>query len=178
MRNIIVIGASAGGIAALLRLLGGLKSSMDAAFFVVQHLSQQSNAQNIIGLFQKQTSLSCEIASDGYAFQSGHLYLTPPGHHLILEQHKMILTAGASGHKYTPSVDVLFRSAAVAFGNRVIGIILTGALYDGTSGMSAIKSCGGMCIVQDPGQAQFSMMPCRWTTRPGSRRSRQGYGTF
>ncbi|MBP1223091.1 chemotaxis protein CheB [Flavobacterium sp. 1355] len=159
MRNIIVIGASAGGIPAIKSVLGGLGGQMDAAFFIVQHLSRDSSAQNIIEIFQRHTSLVCEVASDGMPFQAGHLYLAPPDHHLILEEEHMRVTSGAYENKHRPSVDALFRSAAVAYGNRVIGIVLTGTLEDGTSGMSAIKRCGGTCIVQDPSLAQFYSMP-------------------
>lgn len=159
MRNIIVIGASAGGIIAIKSLLKGLKAEMDAAFFIVQHVSRDSSAQNIVEIFQRQTSLSCEVAADGAPIQGGHLYLAPPDHHLILSNGQMSVTSGAYENKHRPSVDVLFRSAAVAYGNRVIGIILTGTLEDGTSGMSAIKRCGGTCIVQDPAEAQFYSMP-------------------
>jgi two-component system chemotaxis response regulator CheB len=159
MRNIIVIGASAGGITAVKSLLGGLDRSMDAVFFIVQHLSRESNAHSIVEIFQRQTSLICEVASDGTFFKRGHLYLAPPDHHLIVEHEQMAVTHGAYENKYRPSVDVLFRSTAITFGNRVIGIVLTGMLEDGTSGMSAIKRCGGTCIIQNPADAEFYSMP-------------------
>jgi len=159
MKNIIVIGTSAGGISAVKKIVKGLDNMMDAAFFVVQHMARDSNAQLIIELFQKQTSLVCHVAADGMPIERGHLYLSPPNHHLILDKKQIVVTHGAHENKYRPSIDVLFRSAAVTFGNRVIGIILTGMLEDGTSGMSAIKRCGGICIVQDPDEAEYLSMP-------------------
>lgn len=159
MRNIIVIGASAGGIPAVKSLLGGLGPAIDAAFFVVLHLSLDSDAKEIAAIFQRAGTLVCEVAADGMEFERGHLYLAPPDHHLMLERGRMQVTSGAYENKYRPSIDVLFRSAAVGFGNRVVGIVLTGMLEDGTSGMSAIKRCGGTCIVQEPSEAQFQAMP-------------------
>jgi two-component system chemotaxis response regulator CheB len=159
MRNIIVIGTSAGGISAVKKLVTGFNNTLDAAFFVVQHMARDSNAQLIIEIFQKQTSLLCHVAVNGMPIERGHLYLAPADHHMILNKEKIAVTHGAHENKYRPSVDVLFRSAAVTFGNRVIGIVLTGMLEDGTSGMSAIKRCGGICIVQDPEEAQFLSMP-------------------
>ncbi|GEP52591.1 hypothetical protein FNO01nite_32630 [Flavobacterium noncentrifugens] len=91
--------------------------------------------------------------------EAGHLYLAPVDHHLMVENEHMIITQGTQENRYRPSIDVLFRSAAAAFGNRVIAIILTGMLEDGTSGMSAVKRCGGVTIVQDPDDAQFPSMP-------------------
>jgi two-component system chemotaxis response regulator CheB len=159
MKNIIVVGASAGGILAVKSLISGLQGSMDAAFFIVQHLSRDSDAQSIVEIFQRHTSLSCKVASDGMIIEAGHVYLAPPDHHLVLNREYMGVTHGTHENKYRPSIDVLFRSAAVTFGNRVIGIILSGMLEDGTSGMSAVKKCGGRCIVQNPKDAEFLSMP-------------------
>jgi two-component system chemotaxis response regulator CheB len=159
MRNIIVIGASAGGITTVKELLSGLQDNLDAAFFVVQHVSRDSSAQNIVEIFQKHTSLICKVASDSMLIEAGKLYLAPPDHHLILDNELLMVTNGARENNHRPSIDVLFRSAAVNFGNRVIGIILTGMMEDGTSGMSAVSRCGGICIVQNPADAQFFSMP-------------------
>jgi two-component system chemotaxis response regulator CheB len=159
MRNIIVIGASAGGIGTVKELLSGLQDNPDAAFFVVLHLSRSSNTQHIVEVFQKQTTLICKVASDGMFIETGTLYIAPPDHHLILDKELLVVTNGAKENNHRPSIDVLFRSAAVTFGRRVIGIILTGMLEDGTSGMSAVSRCGGICIVQRPTDAQFLSMP-------------------
>jgi two-component system chemotaxis response regulator CheB len=89
----------------------------------------------------------------------GYLYIAPPSHHMMLKDGKVRINQGTMENRYRPSIDVLFRSTAVAYGVQVIGIVLTGMLDDGTSGMSAIKRCGGICIVQEPGDAAYSDMP-------------------
>jgi two-component system chemotaxis response regulator CheB len=159
MRNIIVIGASAGGIPALKKVLGGLSATLDAAILIVLHVSPRSNCSVIAQGFQKQTVLPCTVASDMMPLEGGVVYLAPADHHLMVKDTMLRVTNGPHENKYRPAVDVLFRSAAVAFGHRVIGIVLTGMLEDGTSGMLAIKRSGGLCIVQDPDTAEFSDMP-------------------
>jgi len=158
-RNVIVIGASAGGIRALSSLIAGLPDDLDAAILVVLHLSKRSNADVITMGFQKQTTLNCQVATEGAKIKKGHLYLAPPEHHLMISSGNIHLTQGPHENKYRPSIDVLFRSAAVHYGHRTIGIILTGLLDDGTSGMSAIGKAGGICIVQDPADAEYGDMP-------------------
>jgi len=159
MRNIIVIGASAGGIGAVKKMVMGLSADLDAAFVVVLHLSTKSNAQNIADILQKQTSLRCLVARDNMLIESGNMYLAPQDNHLMVKAGLLKVNQGPHENKYRPSIDVLFRSAAVSYGNRTIGIILTGMLEDGTSGMWAVKSCGGICIVQDPVEAEYPDMP-------------------
>ncbi|PRY55233.1 two-component system chemotaxis response regulator CheB [Arcticibacter pallidicorallinus] len=158
-RNVIVLGASAGGIAALSSLISGLPDDLDAAVLVVLHLSRKSNADIIITGFKKQTTLNCQVASEGAKIRKRHLYLAPPEHHIIVRNGQIHLTQGPHENKYRPSIDVLFRSAAVHYGHRTIGVVLTGLLDDGTSGMSAIKKAGGICIVQDPSDAEYGDMP-------------------
>jgi len=159
IKNILVIGASAGGTSAISQLLSGLSPSMDIAVLVVLHVSRKSNPNIIGATFQKKTLLKCKVAQDGWPLQRGYAYIAPPEHQLMVKRNKLCLTQGTHENKYRPSIDVLFRSAAVNFGHRTIGVILTGLLEDGTSGMWAIKQCGGICIVQDPEEAQFSDMP-------------------
>jgi two-component system chemotaxis response regulator CheB len=159
MRNIIVIGASAGGIDAIKKMLAGLDKSIDAAVCIVQHVAETSNAGAIVAILQKETSLACSVAENGIAIEKGHVYLAPPKHHLLVDGDLLLLTTGAHENKYRPAIDVLFRSAAVNYGHRVIAVILTGMLEDGTSGMSAVKKSGGICIVQNPSDAQFPSMP-------------------
>lgn len=156
---IIVIGASAGGIPAISTLCSGLPPDLPAAVFVVLHMSSLSSGENLARIFQRHTDLNCQVAEDGSNIQAGHLYVAPPNHHLLLTEGLMKVNQGTRENKYRPSIDVLFRSAAVAYRSRVIGIILTGLLEDGTSGMYAVKRCGGTCIVQEPEEAQFSDMP-------------------
>jgi two-component system chemotaxis response regulator CheB len=156
---IIVIGASAGGIPAIRSLCEGLPADLSAAVFVVLHMSPLSSGENLARIFQRHTDLTCRVAEDGSSIQAGHLYVAPSNHHLLLTEEGIKLNQGTRENKYRPSIDVLFRSAAVAYRSRVIGVVLTGMLEDGTSGMYAIKRCGGTCIVQEPEEAQFSDMP-------------------
>ena len=159
IRNIIVIGASAGGIPAVNEVISNLSEEMDLAVVVVIHVSRKSNAQHIAAAFQRNTDLVCKVAGKDMPLQKGHLYVAPPEHQLMVKEDRLLLNVGAHENKYRPSIDVLFRSAAVNYGHRSIGIVLTGLFEDGTSGMYAIQRCGGVCIIQDPSEAQFSDMP-------------------
>lgn len=158
-KRTIVIGASAGGIPAVSKLLAGLPDLAGLSILVVLHLSRTSNAKNIVSIFQKHTSLICKVAVDGSKIEDGHLYLAPSDHHLLIKDDKIIVHQGPHENRYRPSIDVLFRSAAVSLGNAVIGVVLTGMLDDGTSGMYAINKTGGICIVQDPTDAEYDDMP-------------------
>lgn len=156
---IIVIGASAGGRDALCKFAATLPRDLDAAVFVVLHLSRQGIDNFLTNQLQKCTPLPCVLATDGLAIQPAHIYIAPVNHHLVLKQGAMQLTQGPVENRWRPSIDILFRTAAVHYSERVIGIILTGLLDDGTSGMQAIKKCGGTCIVQDPREAMYPDMP-------------------
>jgi two-component system chemotaxis response regulator CheB len=158
-KYIIVIGASAGGIPAINALCAGLPADLPAAVFVVLHMSSLSSGNNLANIFQRQTALTCQVAEDGGRIRPGHLYVAPSNRHLLLTDGIMKLNQGTRENKYRPSIDVLFRSAAVVYRSRVLGVILTGLLEDGTSGMYAVKRCGGVCIVQDPDEAQYADMP-------------------
>lgn len=159
VRNLIVIGASAGGIKAIVKVIEGLPKTIDAAIMVVLHVSRKSNAHNIVEIFQRNTALKCKVALDKMDIEEGYVYLAPPENHLLINDGLMLLNQGPEENKHRPSIDALFRSAAVYYGNKVIGIVLTGMLDDGTSGMYAIKSCGGRCLVQNPSEAEYSDMP-------------------
>lgn len=159
IRNLIAIGASAGGIRAIIKVIEGFPENIDAAIMIVLHLSRKSSAEKIIEIFQRHTVLQCEVARDKMEIERGKIYLAQPEHHLLVHSHIMYINNGPEENKYRPSIDVLFRSVAVHFGNRAIGIILTGMLEDGSSGMFAIKSCGGLCLVQNPSEAEYSDMP-------------------
>jgi two-component system chemotaxis response regulator CheB len=159
MRNIIVIGASAGGIAAINTVISGISPTINAAILIVTHLSRKSNAENIANILQRHTSLPCHVAVNNTVIVPGNIYLAPQDHHLMVSDGMIRTNQGAHENKYRPSIDVLFRSVAVNYGNSAIGVILTGMLEDGTSGMWAIKNCGGICIVQDPLDAEFPDMP-------------------
>lgn len=159
VKNVIVIGTSAGGISAVSKLVAGFKEDFDAAVFVVIHISRNSLAEVILSQIQKQTVLKCVIPKDGEEITNKVLYLAPADHHMMIEKKKVLIRKGAYDNHWRPSIDVLFRSAAAAYDSCVTGIILTGLLDDGTSGMSAIKRSGGRCMVQEPQEADFPDMP-------------------
>jgi two-component system, chemotaxis family, protein-glutamate methylesterase/glutaminase len=156
---IVVIGASAGGFNTLLELVEHLPIKSDAAVFVVLHLSEHSNASFLIQYLQKHTAFKCRLANHGETIKKHTLYFALRGMHLLFSKGKIVYGTGPDENNHKPSIDVLFRSAAVEFGSRVIGIILTGMMDDGVSGMIAIRNCGGLCIVQDPAEAQYPALP-------------------
>lgn len=157
-RNIIVIGASSGGFDALQRLVAGLPPDIDAAIFIVWHLSPDSDnvLPHILG---RQSRIPAAPAVDGETIIFPHIYTAPPDRHLILEGNRMRVSRGPRENRFRPAVDPLFRSAAIAYGPRVIGIILSGALDDGSAGLWSIKQQGGIAIVQDPSDAEVASMP-------------------
>jgi two-component system chemotaxis response regulator CheB len=156
---IIVIGASAGGITPLSELMSQLEPDINAAIFIVLHLSNTGIGTFLKDKIQRNTALPCSIAANAVPFQKGHIYIAPPDYHLIVKETTMLITSGPPESRWRPSIDILLRSAAVTHTEKVIGIILTGLLDDGTSGMVAISKCGGTTIVQDPEEAQFPDMP-------------------
>lgn len=156
---VVVVGTSAGGLKALSEFAGQLEPGMDAAIFIVMHLSRTSISDFLMLQIQKFTQLPCEVARDGASIEAGHIYIAPPNAHLLVKKGSIILGRGPEENRWRPSIDVLFRSAAAAYSTRAIGIILTGLLDDGTTGMLAIKRSGGSCIVQDPNEAEFPDMP-------------------
>lgn len=158
-KYIIVIGASAGGLNSVIELMAGVTEEMDVSVFVVLHGSHIAYIDAVVDRIQKVSVFTCKIAEHKEAIKPRHLYIAVPDYHLLVKDGKVLLGRGAVENRYRPSIDVLFRSAAVAYSSRVIGIILTGLLEDGTTGMQAIKRCGGTCIVQDPDEAEYPDMP-------------------
>ena len=157
-RNIIVIGASAGGFEAIKKVVAGLPRDLDAALFIVWHMSADTigilpNVLNKLG------TLPATNARDLEEIKMGHIYVAPPDRHLLLEPDHVRVTKGPKENRFRPAVDPLFRSAAYHFGSRVIGVVLSGALDDGTSGLWTIKQRRGICIVQDPVEAEMPAMP-------------------
>lgn len=157
--SIVVIGASAGGLDALTRLLGTLPPDFPAAVFVVKHMAADVTGDALLLNLRKTGSLPCEHARDGEPILPGRIYVAPPDHHLLLSKAKIVISKGARENRSRPGIDPLFRSAAVAFGPRVVGVVLTGYLDDGTAGLIAIHRCGGICVVQDPKDAAYPDMP-------------------
>ncbi len=157
-RNIVVIGASAGGFDAIQKIVAGLPPTLDASIFIVWHMSPDIRGILPEVLNRLQT-LPAEHAVDMEPLKTGRIYVAPPDHHLLLEKDRVRVTKGPKENRFRPAVDPLFRSAALTFGSRVIGVILSGALDDGTAGLWTIKQHGGMAIVQDPHDAEVPSMP-------------------
>jgi two-component system chemotaxis response regulator CheB len=158
-KKIIVIGASAGGYHAMADVVAAIPADKEIAVFAVLHMSKDSSGDILCHHLQKRTALTCRVAADNERIEGGYLYLARPDHHLIVKRGMIRVHNGPRENRWRPSIDVLFRSAAAAYGSRVIGIILSGLMDDGTSGMSAIKRSGGMSIVQEPSEAQYPDMP-------------------
>lgn len=157
--HIIVIGASAGGLKALSELVRRLDEKMDAASFIVMHLSRTSISEFLINRLQPLTNLQCIRPTAEMEIVKGCIYIAPPNQHLIVRKGKIVIGKGPQEGRWRPSIDVLFRSAAAAYGSRVTGIILTGLLDDGKAGMEDIKKAGGTTIIQDPNEAEYPDMP-------------------
>jgi two-component system, chemotaxis family, protein-glutamate methylesterase/glutaminase len=155
---IIVIGASSGGVEALRELFRGLKPNLNAAVFVVLHIPPYAKSY-LPQILSRNCPIPVEHAQDAKKIQPGHAYIAPPDQHLILGNGTMHLTFGPKENYTRPAIDPLFASAAASYGSRVIGIILTGNLSDGTKGLMRIKQAGGIAVVQDPEEALFSSMP-------------------
>jgi two-component system chemotaxis response regulator CheB len=156
--DIIVIGASVGGVEALSNLVAQLPEDLPATIFVVQHIFPTSTSQ-LAQILDRTGPLPATVAQDCESFERGHIYVAQPDHHLLVKQGCLRVTRGLRENRTRPAIDPLFRSAAVAYGARVVGVVLTGLQNDGTSGLLAIKRCGGIAIVQDPTDALHPAMP-------------------
>lgn len=156
---IVVIGASAGGLNALMEMTRGFQQGLDVAYCIVLHLSRKGIGDFVVHRLSQVTSIPCSLAINGAPIKRDNIYVARPNQHMLVKENKFILGAGPEENRFRPSIDVLFRSAAVAYSSYAIGIILSGMLDDGTSGMWAIKRSGGACIVQDPNQAEYPDMP-------------------
>jgi len=157
-KDIVVIGASAGGLEVLRTLMGGLPKELPASIFVVWHTSPDSPGI-LADVLNRSGALPATMARNGERIKPGRVYVAPPDQHLILEPGVMKLTRGPKENRFRPAVDPLFRSAAQVYGPRAIGVVLSGGLDDGTAGLWAIKQLGGTAIVQDPAQATNPSMP-------------------
>lgn len=157
-RDIVVIGASSGGVTALLALVKTLPADFPAPIFIVQHVGADS--QSILPqLLNEVSSLAVKHAEHGESFAAGTVYVARPDHHLLVEHGRVLSTRGPKENRFRPSIDALFRSAAYGYGPRVIGVVLTGYLDDGTSGLWSVQRLGGVAVVQDPHDAESPAMP-------------------
>jgi len=156
-RNIVVIGASAGGIEALTTIVEALPAELNGSVFIVLHIGAAlSRLPEILG---RNSRLPIANAIDGEAIRVGRVYVAPPDLHMILESGRIRLVRGPKENFTRPAIDPLFHSAAIEFGARVVGIVLTGYQDDGSAGLIAIKNRGGITIVQDPQEAFAPSMP-------------------
>jgi len=157
-RNIIVIGASTGGFEVLQKIIAKLPPDFAASIFIVWHMS--ADVKGILPhVLNKLNTIKASNAVDGETIQPNHIYVAPPDFHMLIEDGLIRVTRGPKENLFRPAVDPLFRSAAQAYGKRVIGIILSGGLDDGTSGLWQIKAAGGIAIVQNPEDAVNPSMP-------------------
>lgn len=155
--HVVVIGASAGGVSALLEISAGLPARFPAPICIVQHIG--SGPSLLPELLRFRAANHAMHVEDGQRLVPGTLYIAPPDRHLLVEGGTLRLTRGPKENHARPAIDPLFRTAAASFGPRVIGVILTGQMDDGTAGLQAIKECGGIAIVQDPQTAVEASMP-------------------
>jgi two-component system chemotaxis response regulator CheB len=154
---IIAVGASAGGVEALQRIVPRLPADLPAAVFIVLHIG--SHESHLPWILRLTSRLPVLRAKQEERIAPGHIYVAVPDHHLILAEDGMHLIRGPRENWARPAIDPLFRSAADTFGKRVVGVLLTGQLDDGTSGLARIKHHGGIAVIQDPEDAQFPSMP-------------------
>ena len=156
--DIVVIGASAGGVEALTRVVGGLPADFSAAVFVVLHIPPDAPSA-LATILDRAGPLPAAQAEHNEPIEPGRVYVARPNRHLVVRRGHVVLEAGPRENSARPSVDVLFRSAARAYGRRAVGVVLSGTLRDGALGLAAIKLHGGVTIVQDPSEALFAGMP-------------------
>jgi two-component system chemotaxis response regulator CheB len=156
--RIVVLRASAGGVESLKDVVCELPADFPAALCVVLHVPayQPSSLPEILTRCGRVPAVH---PADGAHLQAGHIYVAPPDHHLLVEGDRLLVKKGPKENRFRPSIDALFRSVAYHYGPRAIGVVLSGALDDGTSGLWSVKRLGGVAIVQEPSDARFESMP-------------------
>jgi two-component system, chemotaxis family, protein-glutamate methylesterase/glutaminase len=157
-RDLIVMGASAGGVEALLTLCGALPANLPAAVIMVLH-GQRSRPSILPSLLNHRGPLPAAHPHDKEPIRPGRIYVAPPDYHLLVEQGSLHLARTATEHYTRPAIDPTFRTAASTYGPRVMGVVLTGTMEDGAMGLRTIKRCGGLAIVQNPEDALYPQMP-------------------
>jgi two-component system chemotaxis response regulator CheB len=155
--SLIVIGTSAGGLHALSVILGGLPPSLDVPIVVVQH--RAPNSHDLAVVLQDSTQLVVEEAEDKQILEDGHVYIAPPDYHMLIAAGEIALTTDPPVRFSRPSIDVMFESAAEAYGRCLVAVVLTGANQDGCRGATAVAAAGGRVLVQDPAEAEVGVMP-------------------
>lgn len=158
LQRAIAIGASAGGIEALKEVVSQIPADLPASVFVAVHIPPFV-ASSLPEIISKAGPLPAVHPQDGAKIEVGRIYVAPPDHHLLIDGRCVAVKKGPKENRFRPSIDALFRSAAYVCGPRAIGVVLSGALDDGTSGLWSIKRLGGITVVQRPNQARFESMP-------------------
>jgi two-component system, chemotaxis family, protein-glutamate methylesterase/glutaminase len=157
-RDIMTIGTSAGGVEALLFLTKAFRPDLPATVLITIHLSSHFRS-SLDEILTRAGPLPASFARDGELAKTGHVYIAPPSCHLLLDGDRLVLGTGPRENFARPAIDPMLRSAAVCCGGRTVGVLLTGSLGDGASGLWALSRCGGITVVQDPHDAAFSEMP-------------------
>lgn len=154
----VVIGASAGGVETLREVVARLPADLSAPVFVVLHIPPHA-ISTLPAILSAAGPLKAIHPKDGEKIRNGIIYVASPDHHLLIHKDRVAVKKGPMENRFRPSIDALFRSAAYTYGTGVVGVVLTGALNDGTSGLWSINRLGGISVVQIPDQARFDSMP-------------------
>jgi two-component system chemotaxis response regulator CheB len=156
--GVVAIGASAGGVEALSRLAAGLPADLPYAYLIVLHVPP--GAPSVLArIVNRSGPLPAVAAEDGAALKPGHIYVGVPDRHVLVADHRVMLSQRPTENGHRPAINALFRSVAVAFGPRAVGVLLSGVLDDGVLGLAAIRSRGGTAIGQSPEDAVFAALP-------------------
>lgn len=157
--EVIVVGSSSGGLRALRVLLAGLPAGLSAPIVLAQHQSANTTGEGLAELLQKDCALDVRVIYDKDELTPGTVFLAPPDYHVLIERGRIALSTDERVMFSRPSIDVLFESAATSYGDRVVGVVLSGANEDGAAGLAQIRARGGITVVQEPATAEVPMMP-------------------